>query len=134
LALEVTLMKWAAVSLDDAEFVCMLYLDMDILTPAHLARQPAVAAEWLSVLASMRSYGVDLAASPDHSSPINAGFMLIRPNRSLYDEGVALLSRGSVAFNRTHGWEPMLFTPISMTGHDRRYPAFTGHWPSITSH
>jgi hypothetical protein len=29
---------------------------------------------------------------------------------------------------------PMLFTPISMTGHDRRYPALTGHWPSITSH
>jgi hypothetical protein len=28
----------------------------------------------------------------------------------------------------------VLFTPISMTGHGRRYPALTRHWPSITSH
>jgi hypothetical protein len=33
------------------------------------------------------------------------------------------------------GWyAPMLFTPISMTGHDRISPALSGHWPSITSH
>mmetsp|Transcript_43016 Transcript_43016/g.106117 ORF Transcript_43016/g.106117 Transcript_43016/m.106117 type:complete len:434 (-) Transcript_43016:51-1352(-) len=101
----VTLMKWVAVSLDDAEFVIMLDLDMDILTPSHLARGGAVVREWLGVLASMRSTGVHIAANADHSAPINAGFMLIRPNRSLYEEGVELLGREKVAWNVTHGWE-----------------------------
>jgi hypothetical protein len=47
----------------------------------------------------------------------------------------AVLPLGSATHaKRRAACAPMLFTPISMTGHDRRYPAFTGHWPSITSH
>jgi hypothetical protein len=49
--------------------------------------------------------------------------------------GVLLVRRAEASREFARRWHgPMLFTPISMTGHDRRYPAFTGHWPSITSH
>lgn len=83
--LSITLLKWVAVSLTDAEFACAFDLDMDIFmpwlgTPEHRA---AVAADWLGGLRRMRIAGVQFGALPDHSSPINAGFMLLRPNATL---------------------------------------------------
>jgi hypothetical protein len=46
----------------------------------------------------------------------------------------ARLTRGDATQLNLIWCGTMLFTPISMTGHDRRYPALTGHWPSFTSH
>ena len=111
--LVVTLQKWAAVSLVDAEYVCALDLDMDVFLPTLEPFADAVADEWLDAFARMRGVGAHLASYPDHSSPINAGFMLLRPNRSLYEEGVRLLARADRAWSVDAGWD-LLGRPLDV--------------------
>ena len=100
-------------SLVDAEYVCALDLDMDVFLPTLEPFADAVADEWLDAFARMRGVGAHLASHPDHSSPINAGFMLLRPNRSLYEEGVRLLARADRAWSVDAGWD-LLGRPLDV--------------------
>jgi hypothetical protein len=104
-ALTITLLKWVAVSLTDAEHVVCFDLDMDIFLPELDPFAAIVVAQWLDAFARMRIVGAQLASLPDHSAPINAGFMLVRPNRSLYEEGVQLLLRANSSWTEAEGWE-----------------------------
>ena len=40
-----------------------------------------------SVLSLLDSTSASLVAVADHSSPVNGGLLLLRPNRSLYNDG-----------------------------------------------
>jgi hypothetical protein len=114
--LSITLLKWVAVGLD-SEFVVCFDLDMDVFLPALEPVVDAVAREWLDVFERMKRVKASLASLPDHSAPINAGFMLLRPNRTLYHEGVALLRRANTSFSEARGWEllgePLAVVPIA---------------------
>ena len=46
---------------------------------------------------------VELLGTPDYSSPLNTGVMLLKPSAARYAEGVQVLQR--CVFNRTLGWE-----------------------------
>lgn len=81
-SLAITLLKWVAVSLVDAEWVACFDLDMDILMPM-IAAEGAVAADWLNGLRRMQMAGAVFGARRDHSSPINAGFMVLKPNATM---------------------------------------------------
>ena len=44
---------------------------------------------------------------PDHSSPVNGALLVLKPNASLYEEGIGALRRllKGAPFNLTHGWD-----------------------------
>jgi hypothetical protein len=98
-----TLLKWVAVGIDDAEFAVMLDFDMSALTQG--VSPEAVAADWTAVFGLMRARGLRLLSARDHSSPINAGLMIIRPSAAIFAKGVELLGRARSSFNLTHGWD-----------------------------
>ena len=113
------LLKWSVVGLEDARLAVFLDLDMEVMprglhprAPGYAPEAPA-AREWLRVLRCANQSGWALLSLPDHSSPVNTALLVLRPNASLYREGVAALQRGR--FNRTHGWDlvgpPSVSTP-----------------------
>lgn len=112
-----TLQKWVAVSLVDAEFAVCLDLDVDIFVPALAHYANEVAAAWLDTFARMTRIGAQLASMPDHSSPINAGFMILRPNATLYAEGLQLLAHADTQWSVAAGWDllgpPQSVVPLS---------------------
>ena len=46
-----------------------------------------------SVLSLLDSTSASLVAVADHSSPVNGGLLLLRPNRSLYYDGARDIGR-----------------------------------------
>jgi len=74
-----------------------------------------VDAAWYASAASLRRLGLaakldafardaacDLCATPDHSTPVNTGVMLLKPSAAIYEEGLAVLR--TLAFNKTNGF------------------------------
>ena len=45
------------------------------------------------MLSLLDSSSASLVAVADHSSPVNGGLLLLRPNRSLYNDGVRVIDR-----------------------------------------
>lgn len=98
-------MKWAAMSVSDAEFVFLVDLDAIMLTP-QLAQLPRhVADEWHLLMQHMRMRHLRLVSEPDSSSPLNAGFLIFRPDRRVYEAGLRVLRWANTTYNKTHGWE-----------------------------
>lgn len=115
----VTLLKWMAVSIVDVEFVIMTDMDMDLLIPRVWNQPLAIAADWLDTFERMRARGMLLASRRDHSSPVNAGLMIVRPSSELYEEGVALLSRNSpLRFNVSVGWDQVGAPSVAIPRND----------------
>ena len=78
---------------------------LDPRATAYTLEAPA-ATEWLRVLRCANRSGWSLLSFPDHSAPVNTAFLIVKPSRALYLEGIAALHRAaSGAFNRTHGWD-----------------------------
>ena len=106
-----TLLKWQFVSeFSGARLVVVLDLDMEV-NPRHVRttvgargrHAKRLAHGWVALLrCALRNTSVSLLSWADHSSPVNAGFMLVQPSTSLYDEGVQVLRRAR--YNATHGW------------------------------
>ena len=66
------------------------------VVPEHNVCAPAPAfrrwrRRWLRVLRCANQSGWALLSLPDHSSPVNTALLVLRPNASLYREGVAAL-------------------------------------------
>ena len=90
------------------------------------ALEAPVATEWLRVLRCANSSGWSLLSLPDHSAPVNTAFLVVKPSRALYLEGIAALQRAATgAFNRTHGWNlvgpPSTAVPALDASQDARY-------------
>lgn len=108
-----TLLKWQFVSeFSGARLVAVL--DLDVEVNPHLVRTTVsairerhakrLAAGWISLLrCALSNTSVSLLSWADHSSPVNAGFMLVQPSTDIYDEGVQVLRRAR--YNATHGWD-----------------------------
>jgi hypothetical protein len=128
--LTITLLKWVAVSLTDTEYVVCFDLDMDVFLPALERHAAVVARQWLDVFARMRDVGAQLASLPDQVSPINAGFMIVRPNRSLYEEGVQLLLRANSSFSRDEGWDLVGPPQATVPATDVMQLPRTSDWPA----
>ena len=78
---------------------------LDPRATAYALEAPATT-EWLRVLRCANRSGWSLLSLPDHSAPVNTAFLVVKPSRALYLEGIAALHRAaSGAFNRTHGWD-----------------------------
>lgn len=99
------LLKWAAWSIRDAEFVVLLDIDVLPFTPLMQRRSKLITRDWLSLFARMRERGLYLVTEPDASSPLNSGIVVLRPSRNIYDEGLQLLQRANSSFNTSHGWD-----------------------------
>ena len=105
------LLKWAVVGLSEGLAV-FLDLDMEVM-PRGLdpratgyALEAPAALEWLRVLRCANGSGWSLLSLPDHSSPVNTAFLIVKPSRTLYLEGITALHRAADgAFNVTHGWD-----------------------------
>ena len=71
-----------------------------------LAEQPPlwVGRKWArAIVRLLGSPSTQLQAGWDPRSPFNAGLMLLRPNRSLFDDGLNVLER--CRYNTSHGWD-----------------------------
>eukprot|EP01065_Artemidia_motanka_P015213 TRINITY_DN19083_c0_g1_i1.p1 TRINITY_DN19083_c0_g1~~TRINITY_DN19083_c0_g1_i1.p1 ORF type:complete len:479 (+),score=86.32 TRINITY_DN19083_c0_g1_i1:34-1470(+) len=114
--------KWQVFGMDGVDAVLFLDLDTDPLPlrcPALSEREPgetsdcrdAVGTErrsgaaWAALLRCFMSAGLDAVVRPDHAGPVNGGFMIARPRRTLFESGIRVLS--TAGFNTTHGWELM---------------------------
>lgn len=102
--LAMTVQKWIAVGHNDSEFVVLSDLDV-LLLPIPNDQLSSVAADWLDAFAHMRANGIRLLSGEANNSPLNAGFLVLRPTREIYLEGLDLLSRANTSFNSTHGWD-----------------------------
>ena len=119
-----TLYKWELMAQGD-KYDALLFsdLDMELLPPwLHYGN---VANEWASQLTNLvgRTRGVTgggsqalvrLVASPDWSSPVNAGLMLLLPppHRGMFHRGLEVLY---APFNTTHGFN-LTGTPLKLFG------------------
>ena len=119
---------WHALSLSQFDVVLKSDLDVDLMPPE--ADAPHTRRRWRTMLRQLlpyggkqgndRRYAVDRSsqhrvgissndapplciAHADHESPVNTGLMVLRPNSTLYQEGVRVL--GECDFTPTHGWE-----------------------------
>jgi len=101
------LTKWYLMSLTGFDALLFADLDSEVM-PASLAYDaPAVRHLFAHavpelVAARRRGGGVRAIVTPDHISPINAGQMLLLPDRQLYEDGLAVLRAGF--HGRTLGW------------------------------
>lgn len=124
--LAISVLKWVAVGLDECEFVVLSDLDVVLLRP-NVVRMSDVATEWIAAFDHMRSTGLRLLSQGDTGSPMNAGFILIRPSKKIYLEGIELLLRANSSFNSTHGWD--------LRGRPRDVlPATDGVWTGTNSY
>jgi len=108
-----TLEKWAMMRMVHSKVVVFLDMDVELfpllgaLSPAQRKRTlKPIVAEWSRLVTCAAEQQQHMLTYPDYSSPVNAAVMLLRPNASLYRDGVAALLRQSgQQFNATDGWD-----------------------------
>ena len=94
------LLKWEVFNLD-AGLAVFLDLDMEVMprglppTAAAHADAASAAEEWHAMLKCAHRSGRSLLSMPDHSSPVNTAYLVVRPSRSLFLDGVRLLGRAA---------------------------------------
>ena len=102
------LYKWQIFAHVEYKAIFFTDIDADLLAhswqsgPSRLMH--ALHATWTSGLDEFLAQGsARLVASNDFHSPINTGVMLAKPSRRVFEEGLAVLQRGS--FDRDHGFD-----------------------------
>ena len=104
-AFTLNVLKWVIVSAVHAELVVFLDLDMEPLPQQHASEAGAID-HWVSLFRCVQGRNESFFSLSDHSTPVNTAYMIVKPNASLYEEGIAALMRAAGgAFNRTHGWD-----------------------------
>ena len=95
-------LKWNV--LGWTQYDAVLFVDMDAeLLPLGVYDHAQAVARWVALLHNfVQSPRARVVALPDHSTPVNTGLMLLRPDRALYDDGVRVM-RGC-HYNSSHGW------------------------------
>lgn len=124
------LLRWTLVRCTHAELVISLDVDTDPFpllarsasaSAAMRSKQRKIeddwSAHWVALLrcaASQSSYSI--FSKFDGSAAVNTGFLIIKPNITLYEEGLGVLQQAEL-FNKTHGWDavgrPSVVTPPS---------------------
>ena len=117
------LLRWEAMNMVQARMVVYLDLDVEILPrwPALLTtpRSPqaprrrddesinAVGRDWYQLITCAHRSRYSLLSYPDHSSPVHGAFLMLRPNATLFREGMDLLRRTAErgSFNSSLGWD-----------------------------
>ena len=89
---------------------------LDPRATAYALEAPA-ATEWLRLLRCANRSGWSLLSLPDHSAPVNTAFLVVKPSRALYLEGIAALHPASSSHSGSSQREQILFSVI---GHGRR--------------
>ena len=106
------LLKWCVMSIDAAVAI-FVDLDTELMpgglppnAPAYSESDAAIAREWLEMLRCANGSTWAMLSLPDHSAPVNTAFLVVKPSRALYSEGLAALHKAGApgGFNRTHGW------------------------------
>ncbi len=95
--------KWQLLALTQFDVVLFADADLEVMP---IAEQPAAAAgrAWARTInALLRAPTVTIVANPDGHAPLNTGFMLLKPSRALFDEGVRVM-RGC-RFSYDFGWD-----------------------------
>ena len=123
------LLRWTVVRCTYAELVVSLDIDTDPFP--LLARSPSATAamtnkqqqveddwgdHWVALLrcaADQRDFS--MFSHYDGSAAVNTGFLIIKPNKTLYEEGLRVLQRAEL-YNHTHGWDAVGH-PRSVTPH-----------------
>ncbi|KAL1511497.1 hypothetical protein AB1Y20_006295 [Prymnesium parvum] len=97
-------LKWSFVAATHAKMV--VFLDLDMEPTPRVAHAAHAAEHWASLLRCLERRNESFFSLSDHSTPVNTAYMIIKPNLSLYAEGVEVLWRAAKgAFNSTHGWD-----------------------------
>lgn len=109
------LLRWTVVRCTWAKLVISLDIDTDPFplldrSSAISERNANWASDWsdhwvalLRCAASEQNFS--LFSLPDGSAPVNTGFLIIKPDAALYEEGLSVLRRAANTFNSTHGWD-----------------------------
>ena len=79
------------------------------------------AVSWAHALDCALAQPYALYSLHDHSAPVNAALLLLKPSEALFAEGVRVLQLPT-PFNRTHGWE--LVGPLSSSTVDKSDPVW----------
>lgn len=92
------LKKWQVFRLLEYDRVIFWDSDIDPYFPHSLPKDAQKARDHIVGMPRGVMY-----ARGDHASPINSGVLVVRPNLTLYREGLAVLNRN--LFNTTHGFD-----------------------------
>lgn len=85
------------------DVVCFADADVELMPYAE-GSVAATSRAWVRVITNLlQDASVALLGNPDGQSPLNTGVMLLKPNATLFADGVGVLRR--CQFNRTHGWD-----------------------------
>ena len=102
------LLRWTCVRSTWAELAISIDLDTDmfpLLRSAPAKWQASHLEHWVSLLRCVaKQTRYSLFSLYDGSAPVNTAFLVIRPNATLYEEGLHVLARAA-SYNRTHGWD-----------------------------
>ena len=97
-------LKWYAVSRYEYSAILLTDHDVDFFLDWGGRCPPALAKAWWTLLRKfLEDDGAEMAAAPDHASPMNTGVMLLKPRKSTFDIGMRALY--SMQWNFTHGFE-----------------------------
>jgi hypothetical protein len=99
------LLKWAIFAIEGTEFVFFADLDVLPLTPQQVRNAPIIVEDWCALMQRMRERNLSLVSEADGSSPLNAGILLLRPDRQIYESGLTVLAKANASYNTTHGFE-----------------------------
>ena len=98
------LLKWHFFSLRGYDAILFADLDVDVFPLERSA--PHVRSLWLSnlpmALSLAKQGSLNLVCSADHSSPLNAGLVLVMPSAKLFESGLTLLAESG--FSVANGW------------------------------
>jgi hypothetical protein len=99
---EINMLKWHIFAMHEFEVILFADADLEVVPYAEKPRS-LITKVWSSVLARFRASPAKVIADPDSDAPLNTGFMLIKPDAQIFDEGLAVMER--CVYNRTVGWD-----------------------------
>ena len=99
---EINMLKWHIFAMHEFEVILFADADLEIVPYAEAPRS-LITKVWSSVLARLRVSPAKVVADPDSDAPLNTGFMLLKPDAQIFDEGLAVMER--CVYNRTVGWD-----------------------------
>ena len=99
---EINMLKWHIFAMHEFEVILFADADLEIVPYAEAPRS-LITKVWSSVLARLRASPAKVVADPDSDAPLNTGFMLLKPDAQIFDEGLAVMER--CVYNRTVGWD-----------------------------
>jgi hypothetical protein len=100
------LLKWTALRSIWADAVVLFDMDTEPWPLQLLHPREASIAHWIALLQCFHAQNYSLFSFSDHASPLHGGYFMIKPNATLYTEGLEVMERAAAGgFSLAKGWD-----------------------------